>query len=75
MQNSNIFKLNIRDVVGAVVSAILVSLIGYVLKVGDVFALDFHTIVNTAVMTGLASLLKSLSTDQDGYILGVLKVK
>jgi len=75
MQNSNIFKLNVKDVAGAVVSAVIVSLIGYVLKVGDVFALDVHTIVNTAVMTGLASLLKSLTTDSDGYLLGVLKVK
>ena len=50
--NSNIFKLKARDWAGATVSAVLVAVIGYVLKIGDVFILDCHTIVNKAVMAG-----------------------
>ena len=69
MYNSNLFKLNFKDILSALLSAILVALIGYVLKVGDVWALNFHEIVNTAVMTAGASLLKALVTDSGGYVL------
>lgn len=72
---SSIFKLNIRDIAGAIISAVLVAVITYVLKVGDVFALDYRVLVNTTIMTALASLLKSFMTDDDGYFLGGLGVK
>lgn len=73
--NSNFFKLNWRDVIGAIVSTVLVAGIGYVLQVGDVFALELKTIVNVSVMAGLGSLLKSLLTTQDGMFVGVIPVK
>lgn len=75
MNNSNIYKLNIKDVAGAIVSAILVSVIGYIMTVGDIYALDLRTLTNTAVMTALASLLKSLATDNSGKLLGKVQIK
>ena len=73
--NSNIFKLKARDWAGATVSAVLVAVIGYVLKIGDVFILDWHTIVNIAVMAGLASLIKNLLTTEDGNFVGLIQIK
>ena len=60
IMNSNIFRLNWNDVFGALTSAVLVSVIGYVLKQGDVFALDWRIVINTGVMAGFGSLLKNL---------------
>lgn len=73
--NSNFFKLDWKDLLGAVVSSVLVAGIGYVMMVGDVFALNAHTIINTAVMAGLGSLLKALLTTQDGKFAGAVPVK
>lgn len=73
--NSNIFSLKWKDILGALISTVLVALIGYVMQVGDVFKLDWHTIINTAVMAGLGSLLKALLTDSNGNFVGVLPVK
>ena len=72
---SNIFSLHRKDVAGAAISSILVALISYILMVGDVFILDWHTVVNTGVMAGLGSLLKNLLTTDDGRFAGLVVVK
>lgn len=72
---TKIFRVSFNDVVGAFTSAVLVALICYVLKIGDVFTLDWHVLVNTAVMAGLGSLLKNLLTTDEGNFLGVWGVK
>lgn len=72
---SSIFSLKWKDVVGALVSAVIVGILGYLLSVGDVFKLDYHSIVNIAVMTGATSLLKALLTNSQGNFVGVLPVK
>lgn len=72
---SNIFRWSVKDVVGAAISAVLVAVIGYVLMVGDVFALDFRTVVNTGIMAGLGSLAKSFLTSSEGEFLGLVGVK
>lgn len=73
--NSNFFRLKWEDVWGAVVSSVLVALLGYVLMVGDVFSLDWRTVINTAVMAGAGSLLKALLTTEDGKFVGMVQVK
>lgn len=76
MYYSNLFNLNWRDIGGALLSAILVAVIGYILKVGDLWALDWRAIVNVAAMTAGASLLKSLITDSSGYLMSTgIRVK
>lgn len=75
MYTSNIFKLNWRDVIGAVVSAVIVAVLGYVISVGDFWALSFNSIVNIAGLTTCASLLKSFLTDKGGDFLGGIPVK
>ena len=72
---SNILELNFKDVTGALVSAIIVSVLGYVMSVGDIFALDYKVLINTAVMTACASILKSLFTDSDGKLFGKVAIK
>lgn len=72
---SSFFKLEWKDVLGAIVSSVLVAVIGYVMMVGDVFALDIRTVVNTAVMAGLGSLLKALLTTSEGKFVGAIPVK
>lgn len=72
---SGFFKLNLSDVTYAVVLAVVVAVAGYVLKVGDVFALDYHALVNAAVMSGVGSLLTSLLTTKEGKFAGVVPVE
>lgn len=73
-QEKNMLSLNWKNVAGALVSAVLVALIGYLLSVGDVWKLDFHSIVNIAIMTAGASLLKALGTTDSNNFLGVVSV-
>lgn len=73
--NSSFLRLNWKDVSDAVITALIVALLGYVLKVGDVFALDFHAIVNIAVMACAGSLLKALMTTDTGQFAGAIRVK
>lgn len=61
----------------ALVSSALVALlavIGYILAVGDVFTLDLKALTNIAVMSflsGVASLIKSSGTTNNGKFVGV----
>ena len=72
---SNLFRLNWKEVGSAVATAGVVAIIGYVLKVGNIFILDWHMLLNTAVLTGCGCLLTSFLTTGDGKLVGVFPVK
>lgn len=71
-----VFGLRGYEYVSAIVSAVLVAVIGYILSVGDVFNLNWKMLLNMSIMTALASLLKVLMTnDTSGKFVGAIKVK
>lgn len=72
---SNIFTLNWKQVLGALVSGVIVAVLGYLLKVGDVWAISTPAIINVAVMTGATSLLKAFGSDSTGSFLGIVPTK
>lgn len=56
----------------------VIASIGYVLKVGDLFALDVHSLVNCfalAALTSVSSFITNLLTTQSGNFLGAVKLK
>jgi len=72
---SNIFTLNWKDVLGAVVSSVLSAVLGYVGNLTDLSSLNIHQILSIAVIVGATSLLKALTTDYKGEFAGVIPVK
>lgn len=71
-----VFGLKGYEYVSAIVSAVLVAVIGYILSVGDIFNLNWKMLLNMSIMTALASLLKVLMTnDTSGKFVGAIKVK
>lgn len=74
--NSNIFTLNWKNLIGAIVSAALVAVITYIIdNPNSIALLTNHPILSTGVLAGAASLLKALLTDSSGNLAGVLPVK
>ncbi len=73
MQNG-LLNMSWKDFGNAVATTIVVAVLGYILKVGNVFILDFHTLINTAVMAGIGSILVSLGTTNQGNFIGLLSV-
>ncbi len=73
--------LTISNFYSALVSTILMGILavaGYVLQVGDIWKLDWHTLVNIgimAILTGFVSLLKTVLTSDNGVFAGVIQVK
>jgi hypothetical protein len=65
----------------ALITALLWAVVGaggYVLGIGDIFKIDFHTLANVAFIPALAFLIswvKGLLTTSDGHFLGVVKIK
>jgi len=72
---SNIFTLNWKDMLGAVVSAVLSAVLGYVGNLTDIATLNLHQILSIAVIVGATSLLKALTTTNKGNFAGVVPVK
>lgn len=72
---SDIFRLNWKDISGAVLSAVIVAVLGYVSKLTSISAVDPYQVLNIAALTGVASLLKALGTNVNGEFLGAVKVK
>lgn len=52
----------------------LIALILYVISTGSVFGLDWHILVNTAVMAILTSFVKNFFTNNDGKFANVVEV-
>ena len=73
--NSSFFKLNAKDIAGAVLSAIIVAVLGYLSTLISIFDANLNEILSIALMTAITSLLKSLGTDGNGSFLGSIKVK
>ena len=73
--NSLIFRLNWKDIGGAIISAIIVAIVGYLSKITNISQIDYNQLVNIALLTGITSLLKALGTNEYGRFLGAVKVK
>ena len=69
------FKLNVNDLMGAVVSSVIVALVGYLSTVSNITDIDLRQVLNIAFLTGIASLLKALGTDSEGRFGGIVKIK
>jgi di/tricarboxylate transporter len=72
---SPLLKLNWNDVISAVISAVIVSVIGYLSTVTNITDIDYKTVLNIAFLTGLSSLLKALGTTESGNFLGAIKLR
>ena len=78
---TGLFKLSWADVKSALVSAFIVAFFAaaaYVVGVGDLFAINIHTLVNVTTLAGLTavvSLIKSLLTTTSGNFVGTVAVK
>lgn len=73
--NSGIFKLNLKDVASAVVTAVVIAILGYLATLTNVYTLSFHQVVNIGVAAGVTSLLKSFMTTDIGNFAGIVAIK
>lgn len=76
MQNG-IFKLDWVNVKSAVIYGLVVGLglmFAYAISIGDIWALDWHILVNTFVLGFLGSVVKNLFTTNKGNFVGLIKV-
>lgn len=73
--NSNIFKLNLKDLSGAVLSGVIMSVLGYLGSLTSIYNVDWASLLNLAVLAAITSLLKSFGTTEDGKFLGGVQVK
>jgi hypothetical protein len=73
MQNG-ILNMNWRDLGNAVATAVVVAVLEYILKLGNVFSVDVHTIVNSAVMSGIGVILVTLGSTNQGNLVGLFPV-
>ncbi len=77
---TELFKLDFTQIKSALVSGILTAVLagaGYVVGLGDIFAIDVHNltnIVSLAFLTTIISLVKSLLTTREGNFVGAVKV-
>lgn len=70
--------VNLKSALVSVVLAVVISMGGYIIGVGDVFKLDWHALVNSGVLAGvvgIVSLAKSYGTTSSGKFLGIVQVK
>lgn len=78
---SNIFILNKKDFISALVSFVVVALIealSYVIKVGDLWKIDLHTLINAGILPAFifaVSILKSFLTTSSGKFIGLIPIK
>jgi len=74
------FKINLTQLKSALVSGVLTAIlagIGYIVGLGDIFAIDVHALVNVIALsfgTAIVSLIKALLTDNDGAFVGAIEV-
>ena len=68
---------NLKSLSSAVVSSVIVAILTYVgtFTPITILQLDLKQIFAIAVLTGAASLLKKLGTDNEGVFAGVVKIK
>ena len=75
IMNSNLWRLKVRDVAGACVSAVLSAVLAYLANATSLSALSWEQIGGIALTVGATSLLKSFSTTTDGNFCGLINVK
>lgn len=71
---SSLFILNSKNVVSAVVSAVLVSVLSYLSNLASLTDLNWHVVGGLALATFATSLLKAFGTTSDGKFAGLVKV-
>jgi hypothetical protein len=67
--------MNWKPILGALVSGVLIAVLGYLGTVTDFWKLDFHALVNIGLGAGVASLIKYFGTTASGNFVGVVPVK
>lgn len=72
---SKLFNLNFKDVLSAVISGVIVSVLGYISSLTNIADVSIAQIGNIALLTAVTSLLKALSTDETGKLLGAIEIK
>lgn len=78
--NSGLFKVSLVDVVHAVVFGLvtgLVSMAGYVLKLGTFFGIDVHSLINVgglAALGAIVGIIVPLLTTSQGNLVGLVKI-
>lgn len=81
MNNTKIGTVNLTNVKGAIISALLMgvlALLTNIIATGNIFATDWNVVINAGILaffTGLVSLIKNLLTDSAGAFLGAVEVK
>lgn len=66
--------MNYKPLLSALVSGVIVAVLGYVVSVTDIWAINLHSVINIAVMTAATSLLKYFGTTSQGNFAGVVPV-
>jgi hypothetical protein len=75
------FKVTWSNIKSALVSGVITGVLaiaGYIIGLGDVFAIDIHSLVNVgalAVLTTVVSLVKSWLTTDAGKFVGAVEIK
>lgn len=72
---SSIFTINYKNLIGAVVSGVIVAVLSYLVSITDVWTISWHTLINIAVLTAFSSLLKAFMTNENGDFASVVPVK
>ena len=68
---SNIFSLNLKDVISSVISGGIVALLTFIGQSASIFAIDWQQALSITVLAMVASLLKSFGTTTEGKFLGI----
>ena len=72
INKQNKMSNNLKTVGGALVSGVLVAVLGYLLSIGDIWKISLHSIVNIGVMAFAGSLLKVFGTTSNNNFAGVV---
>ena len=75
IMNSKIWSLKLRDVSGAVVSAVISAILVYLANLTNLADLNWEQVLGIAVTVGASSLLKAFSTNNEGDFLGAVNIK
>ena len=71
MNNSNLFKLNIQDVIKGITTAIIASVLIFIYNaLTSNTSIDWHQVLKVAMSSGLGYVLKNFFSDQEGNLLG-----
>lgn len=72
---NGLFSVKLKDIAGAVVSGVIVAILGYLSTITNVTDINIKDILNISILTAITSLLKAFSTDNDGRMLGGWEIK